>query len=78
MTPSPSPSNINLDAPYSPTPTVTMCAFHLELQMREMDGNRSEWRNSAITFDHVGWAYMALLQIATFKVGAYTDGPKPC
>ena len=26
-----------------------------------------EWRKSAITFDNVGWAYIALLQIATFK-----------
>ena len=36
--------------------------------MRNMTGNMTEWRKSAITFDNVGWAYIALLQIATFKV----------
>ena len=38
--------------------------------MRNMTGNMTEWRKSAITFDNVGWAYIALLQIATFKVQA--------
>ena len=53
------------------TPNLSLFLTHhgTELQMRKMDGNKTEWRNSAITFDHVGWAYMALLQIATFKVG---------
>ena len=36
--------------------------------MRKMTNNMTEWRKSAITFDNVGWAYIALLQIATFKV----------
>ena len=29
--------------------------------------NNTEWVNSRITFDHVGNAYIALFQVATFK-----------
>ena len=29
--------------------------------------NNTEWVNSKITFDHVGMAYLALFQTATFK-----------
>ena len=29
--------------------------------------NNTEWVNSRITFDHVGIAYIALFQVATFK-----------
>lgn len=29
--------------------------------------NNTEWVNSAITFDHVGHAYISLFQVATFK-----------
>ena len=33
--------------------------------------NNTEWVNSAITFDHVGHAYISLFQVATFK--GWTD-----
>ncbi len=29
--------------------------------------NNTQWLNSRITFDHVGHAYIALFQVATFK-----------
>ena len=29
--------------------------------------NNTQWVNSRITFDHVGQAYIALFQVATFK-----------
>jgi hypothetical protein len=29
--------------------------------------NNTEWVNSKITFDNVGFAYLALFQVATFK-----------
>ncbi len=29
--------------------------------------NNTQWINSRITFDHVGHAYIALFQVATFK-----------
>ena len=29
--------------------------------------NNTKWVNSRITFDHVGHAYIALFQVATFK-----------
>ena len=32
-----------------------------------LDENNTEWVNSAITFDHVGHAYISLFQVATFK-----------
>ena len=32
-----------------------------------LDENDTEWVNSAITFDHVGHAYISLFQVATFK-----------
>ena len=32
-----------------------------------LNENGTEWVNSAITFDHVGHAYISLFQVATFK-----------
>ena len=32
-----------------------------------LNENNTEWVNSAITFDHVGHAYISLFQVATFK-----------
>ncbi len=38
-------------------PDVTAC----------LSENNTQWSNSRITFDHVGHAYIALFQVATFK-----------
>ena len=32
-----------------------------------LNENDTKWDNSAITFDHVGHAYISLFQVATFK-----------
>ena len=29
--------------------------------------NNTMWSNSEMKFDHVGWAYLSLFQVATFK-----------
>ena len=32
-----------------------------------LDQNDTEWSNSLINFDNVGWSYVSLFQVATFK-----------
>ena len=38
-------------------PDVTTC----------LQENNTMWLNSEMKFDHVGWAYLSLFQVATFK-----------
>ena len=51
--------DITTGLPVNPeiVPDVTTC----------LQENNTMWINSEMKFDHVGWAYLSLFQVATFK-----------